>query len=355
MLSPGISVKRRHGGAGFALRCGCKDAKSVSVSTSPSPSGAGTSTTTETRGGAGRTNPSASTTTTDTLTSSLTSASSSSFVWEDAVAELDCSDDYGRDSSAAAQSFSGLLRELNELEQSVASWGQQKSHRNKKLSTPPQQEDRDEKRLSTPTQEGRVDKKLSTPPREHKKLSAPMQEDHVDKELPTPPREHRKVTPMKSGDHLTLTKGAKAGYRAGDRLEAAGHAGLAEAGLDGSVAVVKQSDDPLGDFRRSMVQMIVENGMVAGEELREMLRRFLSLNAPHHHDVILRAFAEIWAAVFEDEDEDEDSWRDEPDAPATAVPAHKRTTRREPSPSSRPPTMPRTPPRHHHSPSAWRV
>uniref|UniRef100_A0ACD5ZLT7 Uncharacterized protein n=1 Tax=Avena sativa TaxID=4498 RepID=A0ACD5ZLT7_AVESA len=352
MLSPGISVKRRHGGAGFALRCGCKDAKSVSVSTSsPSPSGAGTSTTTETRGGAGRTNPSAaSTTTTDTLTSSLTSASSSSFVWEDAVAELDCSDDDGRDSSAAAQSFSGLLRELNELEQSVASWGQQKSHRDKKLSAPPQQEDRVEKRLLTPTQEGRVDKKLSTPPREHKRLSAPMQEDHVDKE---PPREHRKVTTMKSGGHLTLTKGGKAGYRAtSDRSEAAGHAGLAEAGLDGSVAVVKQSDDPLGDFRRSMVQMIVENGMVAGEELREMLRRFLSLNAPHHHDVILRAFAEIWAAVFED---DEDSWRDEPDVPATAVPAHKRTTRREPSPSSRPPTMPRTPPRHHHSPSAWRV
>lgn len=296
----------------------------MSVSTSSlSPSGAGTSTTTETRLGAGRTNPSAaSTTTTDTLTSSLTSASSSSLVWEDAVAELDCSDD-GRDSSAATQSFSGLLRELSELEQSVASWGR-KSH---------------------------VDKKLSTPMQEDKRLSTPMQEDRVEKELSTPPpREHRK-SGGKVGD---LTKNAK-GYRAGERFEAAaGLDGRVEVGLDGSVAVVKQSEDPLGDFRQSMVQMIVENGIVAGEELREMLRRFLNLNAPHHHDVILRAFAEIWDAVFEDY-----SYDDEP-VPATAptaVPAHKRTTRREPSSPARPPTILRTPPRHHHSPSAsaWRV
>lgn len=68
--------------------------------------------------------------------------------------------------------------------------------------------------------------------------------------------------------------------------------------LDGSVAVVKQSEDPLGDFRRSMLNMIVENGIVTGDELRELLRRFLALNAPRHHDAILRAFAEIWDEVF---------------------------------------------------------
>ncbi|CAM0944752.1 unnamed protein product [Alopecurus aequalis] len=313
MLSRGISVKRRHGGAGFTLGCGCKDAKSVSVSaSSPSPSGAGTSTTTETRRSRGRTNPSASTTT-DTLT--LTSVSSSSFVWEDAVAEFDCNNDELDQSSAAAQSFSGLLRELNELEQSVASWGR-KSHRDKKLS-------------GQLLQDRVVDKKLSAPP----------------------PREsHRKVT-AKSGD-LTLTTGAK-GYRTGDVFEVAGldlDGGRVEVGLDGSVAVVKQSEDPLGDFRQSMVQMIVENGIVAAEELREMLRRFLSLNAPHHHDVILRAFAEIWDAVFTA------SSSDDPGVPATATapaPAHKYTRRDEPSPA-RPP-VPRTPPRHRRSPSAWRV
>ncbi|KAG8044251.1 hypothetical protein GUJ93_ZPchr0136g33674 [Zizania palustris] len=152
MTSPGTPAKRRHGGAGFALGCGCKDAKSVS---------------------------------------------------------------------------------------SVASWGRKSHHHH-----------------------------------------------HHDKKLqPPPPKEHRKV---KSGCHGDDAAG-KLVHRSDDGVGV---------GLDGSVAVVKQSDDPLGDFRQSMLQMIVENGIVAGEDLREMLRRFLALNAPHHHDVILRAFAEIWDDVF---------------------------------------------------------
>jgi len=68
--------------------------------------------------------------------------------------------------------------------------------------------------------------------------------------------------------------------------------------LDGTVAVVKQSDDPLSDFRRSMVNMIVENRIATGDELRELLRHFLALNAPHHHDAILRAFTEVWDEAF---------------------------------------------------------
>ncbi|KAF8727930.1 hypothetical protein HU200_018498 [Digitaria exilis] len=68
--------------------------------------------------------------------------------------------------------------------------------------------------------------------------------------------------------------------------------------VEESVAVVKESADPLADFRRSMLQMIVENEIVGGDELRELLHRFLSLNSPHHHHLILRAFAEIWDEVF---------------------------------------------------------
>ncbi|CAN6288948.1 unnamed protein product [Urochloa humidicola] len=68
--------------------------------------------------------------------------------------------------------------------------------------------------------------------------------------------------------------------------------------VEESVAVVKESADPLGDFRRSMLQMIVEKEIVGGEELRELLHRFLSLNSPQHHHLILRAFAEIWEEVF---------------------------------------------------------
>ncbi|KAM0929727.1 hypothetical protein ACQ4PT_001429 [Festuca glaucescens] len=68
--------------------------------------------------------------------------------------------------------------------------------------------------------------------------------------------------------------------------------------IEESVAVVKESADPLADFRRSMLQMIVEKEIVGGDELRELLHRFLSLNAAHHHHLILRAFAEIWEEVF---------------------------------------------------------
>jgi uncharacterized protein (TIGR01568 family) len=68
--------------------------------------------------------------------------------------------------------------------------------------------------------------------------------------------------------------------------------------VEESVAVVKESADPLGDFRRSMLQMIVEKEIVGGAELRELLHRFLSLNSPRHHHLILRAFAEIWEEVF---------------------------------------------------------
>uniref|UniRef100_M8BFK6 Transcription repressor n=1 Tax=Aegilops tauschii TaxID=37682 RepID=M8BFK6_AEGTA len=68
--------------------------------------------------------------------------------------------------------------------------------------------------------------------------------------------------------------------------------------VEESVAVVKESADPLADFRRSMLQMIVEKEIVGGADLRELLHRFLSLNSPHHHHLILRAFAEIWEEVF---------------------------------------------------------
>ncbi|CAN6290836.1 unnamed protein product [Urochloa humidicola] len=65
-----------------------------------------------------------------------------------------------------------------------------------------------------------------------------------------------------------------------------------------SVAVVRETEDPLGEFRRSMVQMILEKGITGGAELRELLHRFLSLNAACHHHLILRAFADVWEELF---------------------------------------------------------
>ncbi|KAJ1299002.1 hypothetical protein BS78_01G497700 [Paspalum vaginatum] len=75
--------------------------------------------------------------------------------------------------------------------------------------------------------------------------------------------------------------------------------GVGRVDLDSeSVAVVTESEDPLGDFRRSMAQMVVANGITGGAELRELLRRFLALNSACHHHLILRAFADVWEELF---------------------------------------------------------
>lgn len=65
-----------------------------------------------------------------------------------------------------------------------------------------------------------------------------------------------------------------------------------------SFAVVKKSEDPYEDFKRSMAEMVVEKRMFEAAELEELLRCFLSLNSVHHHETIVRAFTEIWDALF---------------------------------------------------------
>ncbi|CAN4119176.1 unnamed protein product [Withania somnifera] len=62
----------------------------------------------------------------------------------------------------------------------------------------------------------------------------------------------------------------------------------------GSTAVVKDSDDPFGDFRQSMLQMIMEKEIYKYDDLNELLNCFLNLNSPSHHEVIVQAFMEIW-------------------------------------------------------------
>ncbi|KAL5754692.1 hypothetical protein ACOSP7_022912 [Xanthoceras sorbifolium] len=65
-----------------------------------------------------------------------------------------------------------------------------------------------------------------------------------------------------------------------------------------SFAVVKKSKDPYGDFRRSMMEMILEKQMFEEKELEQLLHCFLTLNSRQHHKVIVEAFSEIWEALF---------------------------------------------------------
>ncbi|KAJ4979241.1 hypothetical protein NE237_010021 [Protea cynaroides] len=69
--------------------------------------------------------------------------------------------------------------------------------------------------------------------------------------------------------------------------------------IDESVAVMKDSDDPYLDFRQSMLQMILEKKIYSTEDLTDLIDCFLQLNAPYHHENILRAFSDIWNCVFD--------------------------------------------------------
>lgn len=65
-----------------------------------------------------------------------------------------------------------------------------------------------------------------------------------------------------------------------------------------SFAIVKKSEDPYEDFKRSMMEMIFEKQMFEKNDLEQLLQCFLSLNAKHYHGVIVEAFSEIWKTLF---------------------------------------------------------
>ncbi|KAL0460815.1 UNVERIFIED_CONTAM: Transcription repressor OFP6 [Sesamum latifolium] len=64
--------------------------------------------------------------------------------------------------------------------------------------------------------------------------------------------------------------------------------------IHGTLAVVKDTHDPYRDFRHSMLQVIFENEICSRNDLQQLLHCFLELNSPHHHEVIVKAFMEIW-------------------------------------------------------------
>ncbi|KAI3732094.1 hypothetical protein L1987_63291 [Smallanthus sonchifolius] len=57
-----------------------------------------------------------------------------------------------------------------------------------------------------------------------------------------------------------------------------------------SFALVKRSLDPYNDFKRSMMEMIMEKEMFEEGDLEHLLQCYLSLNPRFHHGVIVEAF-----------------------------------------------------------------
>ncbi|KAL3517964.1 hypothetical protein ACH5RR_020553 [Cinchona calisaya] len=69
---------------------------------------------------------------------------------------------------------------------------------------------------------------------------------------------------------------------------------LQKKGFSESFAIVKASFDPEKDFRESMMEMIVENNILASKDLEDLLACYLSLNSDEYHELIIKAFEQIW-------------------------------------------------------------
>ncbi|ESQ55500.1 hypothetical protein EUTSA_v10027385mg [Eutrema salsugineum] len=68
----------------------------------------------------------------------------------------------------------------------------------------------------------------------------------------------------------------------------------ADGGMENeSFAVVKCSSDPQKDFRDSMIEMIMENGINHPEELKDLLVCYLRLNTDEYHDMIINVFQQV--------------------------------------------------------------
>lgn len=65
-----------------------------------------------------------------------------------------------------------------------------------------------------------------------------------------------------------------------------------------SFVMVKRSVDPFEDFKKSMLEMVLEKQIFEPKELEQLLMSFLSLNSRMHHRVIVEAFTEILKEVF---------------------------------------------------------
>jgi uncharacterized protein (TIGR01568 family) len=65
-----------------------------------------------------------------------------------------------------------------------------------------------------------------------------------------------------------------------------------------SLAMVKMSQNPAEDFRKSMYEMMRRMRRSDGEEMEALLHCYLSLNSPQLHDLIEEVFCDVWCALF---------------------------------------------------------
>ncbi|KAI4374996.1 hypothetical protein MLD38_012921 [Melastoma candidum] len=72
--------------------------------------------------------------------------------------------------------------------------------------------------------------------------------------------------------------------------------------MDSDRVEVKRSENPLEDFRMSMIEMVVERRTFEARDLERLLRCFLSVNSREYHGIIVDAFSELWQMMFSEDD-----------------------------------------------------
>ncbi|KAI3757184.1 hypothetical protein L6452_04718 [Arctium lappa] len=67
-----------------------------------------------------------------------------------------------------------------------------------------------------------------------------------------------------------------------------------------SVAMAIESDDPHGDFKKSMEEMVERHGLKDWECLEELLGWYLRMNGKNHHELIVGAFVDLLVGISGD-------------------------------------------------------
>ena len=109
---------------------------------------------------------------------------------------------------------------------------------------------------------------------------------------------HRRLSTSSTGIRLRVNSPKLASRKiqayARRSVSSSGSKASRNAGFPEGFAVVKSSFDPQSDFRDSMLEMIVENNIRASKDLEDLLACYLSLNSSEFHDLIVKAFEQIW-------------------------------------------------------------
>ncbi|XP_048573383.1 transcription repressor OFP13-like [Triticum urartu] len=97
-----------------------------------------------------------------------------------------------------------------------------------------------------------------------------------------------------SNSILALSPGKQSAAQADEAEEKPQSEPIASTSLvEESVAVAVDSEDPYGDFRASMEEMVAAHGLRGWEALEELLVWYLRINGKHNHALIVGAFVDL--------------------------------------------------------------